>query len=291
MDLNIWCMKNINSHLTAKERDKISFPSQILFERNLLDGEVLDFGCGLGKDVEILKSRRINIEGYDPHYYNKFPAQKFDTIICVYVLNVLLPQEQAKVIYQVSQALKEGGRAYFAVRRDVQYPGYRMHKIHKEKTYQCNVKLPFKSIYKNEYVEIYEFQHFCFLNVGKSDVSPFFGDNEVKTQIGELATAFAIRDKFPVSEGHSLIVPKRNVSNYFELLFHEQSACWFLVNLVKQELENKYNPSGFNIGINVNETAGQTVSHCHIHIIPRYEGDVENSRGGVRGVIPDKRDY
>ncbi len=284
-------MNNPNSHLNAKKRDKISFPSQILFERNLLINEVLDFGCGLGKDVEILKNRGINIVGYDPHFYNKFPDQKFDTIICVYVLNVLLPQEQARVIYQISRLLKERGRAYFAVRRDVQYPGYRMHKIHKEKTYQCNVKLPFKSIYINESVEIYEYQHFCFLNVGKTDVSPFFGNNEVKNQIGEIATAFAIRDKFPVSDGHSLIIPKRNVSNYFDLQFHEQSACWFLVNLVKQEIEDKYNPSGFNIGININEGAGQTVSHCHIHIIPRYEGDVENPRGGVRAVIPNKKEY
>lgn len=284
-------MNNVNSHLTAKERDKISFPSQILFEKKLLDGEVLDFGCGFGKDVEVLKGRGLNITGYDPHYFNNFPDQKFDTIICVYVLNVLLPQEQANVIYQVSRLLKEGGRSYFAVRRDVQYPGYRMHKIHNEKTYQCNVKLPFKSIFRNESVEIYEYQHFCFLNLGKSDVSPFFRDNEVKIQIGEIATAFAIRDKFPVAEGHSLILPKRNVSNYFELSFHEQSACWFLVNLVKQEIEKNYNPSGFNIGININEAAGQTVPHCHVHIIPRYDGDVEKPRGGIRGVIPSMRDY
>lgn len=284
-------MNNLNSHLTAKERDKISFPSQILFERNYLKGDVLDFGCGLGKDVEVLKDRGLNIVGYDPHYFKIFPDQKFDTIICIYVLNVLLPQEQARVIYQISRLLKEGGRAYFAVRRDVQYPGYRMHKIHKEKTYQCNVKLPFDSFYKNDSVEIYEYQHFCFLNVGKSDVSPFFADKEMRDQIGEIATAFAIRDKFPVSEGHSLIIPKRNISNYFELQFHEQSACWFLVNLVKQEIEDRYKPTGFNIGININETAGQTVPQCHIHIIPRYDRDVENPKGGVRGVIPNKKEY
>ena len=284
-------MKNQNSHLTAKERDKISFPSQILWERKLLQGEVLDFGCGLGKDVESLSDKGVNIMGYDPYYNNTFPSQKFDTIICIYVLNVLLPQEQTKVIYQVSNSLKVGGRAYFAVRRDVHNPGYRMHKIHKEKTYQCNVLLPFKSIFKNEYVEIYEFQHYSFLNKGSSEVSPFFTDNDLKKQTGEIATAFAIEDKFPVSKGHTLIIPKRKTESYFDLKFHEQSACWFLLNLIKEDLIKNYNPSGFNIGININEVAGQTVPHCHIHLIPRYKGDVENPRGGVRGVIPNKKEY
>ncbi len=284
-------MKNINSHLTAKKRDKISFPTRLLIEKQLINGEVLDFGCGFGKDVDELKSTNVDIMGYDPFYFNEYPTDQFDTIICIYVLNVLLPQNQAKVIYQISKLLKSGGTAYFAVRRDVQYPGFRMHKICKEKTYQCNVILPFKSIYTNEYVEIYEYQHYSFLNKGNSSVSPFFIDNELKEQSGEIATAFAIKDKFPVSEGHSLIIPKRKVSDYFDLEFQEQSACWFLVNLIKQELNEKYKPSGFNIGININEAAGQTVPHCHIHIIPRYDGDVKNPRGGVRGVIPEKRDY
>ena len=284
-------MNNPNSHLTAKERDKISFPSQILWERKLLQGNVLDFGCGLGKDVESLKDKGVNILGYDPYYNNIYPIQKFDTIICIYVLNVLLPQEQTRVIYQVSNSLKLGGRAYFAVRRDVHNPGFRMHKIHKEKTYQCNVLLPFKSIYKNEYVEIYEFQHYSFLNKDNHKASPFFADNELKVQTGEIATAFAIEDKFPVSKGHSLIIPKRRVENYFDLPFQEQSACWFLVNLIKEQLIENFNPDGFNIGININEAAGQTIPHCHIHIIPRYAGDVEQPRGGVRGVIPNKRDY
>lgn len=284
-------MNNLNSHLTAKQREKISFPSQIIFERKLLQGEVLDFGCGLGKDVEVLKSRGINTVGYDPYYFNDYPSQKYDTVLCIYVLNVLLPQEQAKVIYQVANSLKFGGKAYFAVRRDVHNPGFRVHKIHKEKTYQCNVLLPYKSIYKNDYVEIYEFQHYSFLNKDNYEVSPFFADNELKVQIGEIATAFAIEDKFPVSKGHTLIIPKRKTESYFDLPFHEQSACWFLVNLIKDQLIKNYNPSGFNIGININEVAGQTVPHCHIHLIPRYEGDVENPRGGVRGVIPNKKEY
>lgn len=284
-------MKNPYSHLTAKERDKLSFPGRILKERGLLTGKVLDFGCGFGKDVEILKNQKFDIEGYDPFYFNRYPKNKFDTIICFYVLNVLLPQEQATVINDISKLLNTGGKAYFAVRRDVEKPGYRIHKIHKKETYQCNVVLPFKSLYKNENVEIYEYQHYSYLHKGKEEISPFFADDETKIQKGEMATVFAIADKFPVSKGHTLIIPKRKVSSYFELSFQEQSACWFMVNQVKKDFEKELFPSGFNIGININEAAGQTVPHCHIHIIPRYDRDVENPRGGVRGVIPDKRDY
>jgi len=106
-----------------------------------------------------------------------------------------------------------------------------------------------------------------------------------------LASCFAFRDKFPVSEGHTLVIPKRKVSDYFELGFREQSACWFLVNLIKVDLQNKFNPHGYNIGINVNEAGGQTIPHVHIHIIPRYKGDVEQPAGGVRGVIPSEKEY
>jgi diadenosine tetraphosphate (Ap4A) HIT family hydrolase len=269
----------------------MSFPTRILLERDLLKGEILDFGCGFGKDVEDLKDKGLNVVGYDPHYKPEYPQKQFDTIICHYVLNVLKNQEQAKVLFEVSRLLKFGGKAYFSVRRDIKKPGFRMHFVHKVPTYQTNVVLPFKSIFKNDNVEIYEYQHYCFLNQKDSEVSPFFEKLEPKKQVGELASCFAFRDKFPVSQGHTLVIPKRKVSNYFDLSFKEQSACWFLVNLVKAELQKKYNPDGFNIGININETAGQTIPHAHIHIIPRYKGDMENPRGGVRGVIPGKREY
>ena len=284
-------MENLNSHRTAKERDKMSFPTRILLERDLINGEVLDFGCGFGKDVEELKEKEINATGYDPHYQPEYPDKQFDTILCHYVLNVLRKQDQAKVLFEVSRLLKFGGKAYFSVRRDIKNPGFRTHFVHKVKTYQTNVILPFKSVFKNKNVEIYEYQHYCFLNQNNTEVSPFFKKLEPKEQVGEIASCFAFRDKYPVSKGHSLIIPKRVVSNYFDLAFKEQSACWFLVNLVKNELQKLYNPDGFNIGININEAGGQTISHCHIHIIPRYKGDMENPRGGMRGVIPKKKDY
>jgi len=282
---------NPNNHLTAKEREFLSFPAKQLLQKKLLVGEVLDFGCGFGKDVELLRQRGISVTGYDKHYFPQYPSQKFDTIICFYVLNVLLPEEQALVLMEVSQLLKPYGKAYFAVRRDVKYEGFRMHKVYEKPTYQCNVVLNFKSIFLNENCEIYEYQHFNQLAHPGNELCPFCNPDGERELLLESATAYAMLDKFPVNPGHTLIIPKRHVANYFELSFKEQSACWFMANKAKEVLQKRFNPDGFNVGININESAGQTVGHVHIHIIPRYKGDVEEPRGGVRGVIPSNRDY
>jgi len=101
----------------------------------------------------------------------------------------------------------------------------------------------------------------------------------------------AIFDNFPVSPGHLLIVPKKHIASYFDLSSEEQSYLWKTVNHCKTLLDDRYHPDGYNLGINVNDAAGQTVPHVHIHLIPRYTGDVANPRGGVRGVIPEKQKY
>lgn len=283
--------QNQNSHLTAIERTSLSYPARILLNQKKIKGKVLDFGCGIGKDVELLKNKGFDIDGFDPFYFPTFPSKKYDTILCFYVLNVLLPEEQAEVLMNVSNLLKPNGKAYFAVRRDIQYEGFRIHKVHKKETYQCIIKLGYTSIFKNENCEIYEYQHYTTLNKGNFTLSPFLIGDEIRELIVETATVFSFYDKFPVSKGHALIVPKRLVSNYFELTLKEQMACWIVVNKVKAILQEKYNPDGFNVGINIEETAGQTIWHCHIHVIPRYKGDVENPRGGIRGVIPIKKEY
>ena len=283
--------QNPNSHLTAIERTSLSYPARILLNQKKIKGKVLDFGCGIGKDVELLKNKGFDITGYDPFYFPTFPTEKYDTILCFYVLNVLLPEEQAEVLMNVSSLLKPNGKAFFAVRRDIQHEGFRIHKIHKKETYQCLIRLGYLSIYKNENCEIYEYQHYTVLNKGNVDLSPFLIGEETRELIVETAKVFSFYDKFPVSEGHALIVPKRLVSNYFDLTLKEQTACWIVVNKLKNILQEKFRPDGFNIGININEDAGQTISHCHIHIIPRYKNDVENPRGGIRGVIPSKKDY
>jgi diadenosine tetraphosphate (Ap4A) HIT family hydrolase len=103
---------------------------------------------------------------------------------------------------------------------------------------------------------------------------------------------YAIRDKFPVTELHTLLIPFRHVESYFDLDNTEIDAFnKLLLSQKKSLLEQDKNISGFNVGFNSGEDAGQTVMHCHIHLIPRRHGDMENPRGGVRGVIPERRDY
>ena len=104
--------------------------------------------------------------------------------------------------------------------------------------------------------------------------------------------AFAMLDKYPVSEGHILIVPFRHVENYFKLNGDEQRDIFAAVDACEVYLSERYPKcKGINVGINIGKVAGQTIMHTHIHVIPRYTGDVKNPRGGVRGVIPEKRDY
>jgi diadenosine tetraphosphate (Ap4A) HIT family hydrolase len=282
---------NPNSHLTAKEREFLSFPAKILFNQNLLVGDVLDFGCGFGNDVKLLQEKGVKIEGYDKHYFPEYPNKKYDTIICFYVLNVLLPEEQAMVLMELSELIKPTGKVYIAVRRDLQYEGFRMHKLHQRKTYQCNVVLNSNSFFKNDNCEIYEYQHYNQLKGTKKSDCPFCNPDSERELIVESATVFAIYDKFPVNDGHALIIPKRHCEDYFDLTFKEQAACIFMLNKVKEIVLSKFSPDGFNVGINVGEKAGQTVDHVHIHLIPRYKGDVEEPRGGVRGVVPYKKEY
>lgn len=101
----------------------------------------------------------------------------------------------------------------------------------------------------------------------------------------------AFYDGFPVNPGHTLIVPKRHVANYFDLEREEKEALWEMADYCKTILDNQFKPSGYNIGINIGVSAGQSVPHVHLHLIPRYEGDTPNPRGGVRGVIPTRQNY
>jgi len=107
-----------------------------------------------------------------------------------------------------------------------------------------------------------------------------------KTRFG-----LALHDRYPVSEGHTLIVPHRHVESFFDLSFEEQSDLLRLVVKCRNELIRTHEPSGFNVGVNDGVTAGQTVLHAHIHLIPRYQGDQDDPRGGVRFVLPDKAPY
>ncbi len=103
--------------------------------------------------------------------------------------------------------------------------------------------------------------------------------------------AVAIYDAFPVSQGHSLLIPKRHIASFFEATSEEQIALIKLLKEMQQVVQNEHKPDGFNIGINIGEAAGQTIMHLHIHLIPRYVGDIPDPRGGIRWIIPDKAPY
>ena len=105
------------------------------------------------------------------------------------------------------------------------------------------------------------------------------------------ALCFARWDKYPVTEGHLLIISNRHVPDYFSLTVEEKTALWAMVDEGKKLLDECFKPDGYNVGINIGADAGQTIMHCHIHLIPRRSRDSINPRGGVRGVIAGKADY
>jgi diadenosine tetraphosphate (Ap4A) HIT family hydrolase len=107
----------------------------------------------------------------------------------------------------------------------------------------------------------------------------------------ESDTALAIRDAYPVSPGHTLIIPRRHVASLFECTEGEQAALLKLLNLVRMDVDREFQPAGYNVGINDGVAGGQTVLHLHVHLIPRYPGDAPDPRGGVRWVLPEKAAY
>ena len=109
--------------------------------------------------------------------------------------------------------------------------------------------------------------------------------------VDENRHAVLILDGYPVSPGHSLVIPKRHVGSFFEITARERVALFALLDQAKQQIAQLHQPNGYNIGINDGAAAGQTVPHLHIHLIPRYDGDQPNPRGGIRWVIPEKADY
>jgi diadenosine tetraphosphate (Ap4A) HIT family hydrolase len=116
--------------------------------------------------------------------------------------------------------------------------------------------------------------------------------NDTKNEIilhNELAVM--IRDTSPVRDGHSLIIPRRHVSSFFDTSAEERMALMQLLDQTKKDLDEEFNPDDYNIGINDGPLAGQSIPHLHIHLIPRFRGDKEDPRGGVRWLLPEKAKY
>lgn len=122
------------------------------------------------------------------------------------------------------------------------------------------------------------------------DRCPFCAlEDRVLVYESDLVVGF--RDAYPVSPGHTLLITRRHARDFFETTEEEGRALWAGVNQVTDELRRTSAPDGFNVGFNAGRAAGQTVMHVHVHVIPRFDGDLADPRGGVRGVIPSKRIY
>ena len=122
---------------------------------------------------------------------------------------------------------------------------------------------------------------FCQFLSGEINVSILF----------ENQTGFVVRDGYPITNGHTLIIPKRHVGSFFEITPEERQDLFDLVDQAKDQLDKEFKPASYNIGINDGEAAGQTIAHLHIHLIPRYSEPDKDPRGGVRWLVPEKADY
>jgi diadenosine tetraphosphate (Ap4A) HIT family hydrolase len=126
----------------------------------------------------------------------------------------------------------------------------------------------------------------------KTKACPFCSERLNRKVIGDYGAVLAIRDKYPVTDFHTLVIPKRHVTDFFTMTSQERRDAEALILSLKNDiLKNDPSVTGFNIGVNCGESAGQTIMHAHIHLIPRRDGDTPKPRGGVRGVIPDKMSY
>lgn len=270
--------KNPHSHLTAKNRDRPSFPTRKLLGLGHIEGRVLDFGCGHGTDVEFLRKKGFEVEGYDPHYAPERPDGPFDTILCHYVLNVLLRREQTDVLMDVAEYLHPSGAAFYTVRRDLQRPGYRQHYKHNVPTYQTNVRLPFETVVRTEFCEIYRYRPYPqSRRRGNSDCE-ICNPSPKTPLVSESAQSVAFADPDPITRGHTLVAPKRHVASYFDLAERSQRACWLLVNRVQSRLKEALAPDGFTVRVDVGRTAGQPAEHTHLHVIPHFDSD-DSDRG------------
>ena len=118
-----------------------------------------------------------------------------------------------------------------------------------------------------------------------------YNDTESHKIIAENDLAYSRWDNFPVSNGHAEVIPKRHVESFFDLKNEEVTAIYDLAKQVKEIVDAKFSPDAYNVGVNDGRAAGRTIDHCHVHIIPRYTGDVDEPRGGVRHIIPGKGVY
>ena len=269
---------------TAKEEEQVSFPARKLLETGYLQGRVLDFGCGTGADVRFLKANGVDVVGFDPQHAPEWPDGPFDTILCLFVLDALSMRERASVLMDVAHLLDPSGAAFYALRRG---PDATAARRRAGAASPEPITLPFESIVRTSACEIYRYRPYPQVERVDTPDCVFCDPSPERTLLTESATAYALLDRDPVTPGHALVLPKRHVEGFFALSEHEQRACWLMVDRVQALLQKRHQPDGFNVGFSAGPAAGQSVTHTHIHIIPRYNSDP--SVGGLRNVVLGQR--
>ena len=278
-----------SGHFSIEAATALLGPIDFLVEEGFLRGRVCVYDNAHA--ALLLKGKGIEGSRFEPLRGQNFPVERYDTVLSFYRPESFFDPAKNDIVMDVSALLAPGGRAYFIMEHDrenfarrLALKGEDLHRYNRE-------AMLFREIWNTGTAEIYEYIPYTEIYQGNEKASPFFSIDEPRGLITESAAAFAILDKYPVSPGHTLIIPKRVTADYFDLSWPEQEACWKMVAKVKAILDASFKPDGYNVGINVSEAAGQTVPHVHIHVIPRYTGDVEEPRGGVRGVVPGRRSY
>lgn len=227
------------SRLTAINRDKPSFPGRWLLLNRHLKGEILDYGCGYGKDVDFFRENDLKAVGYDPHFFPELPklGKTFDRITCTFVFNVLEVESRNRAMMHISRFLKPKGRAFISVRRDIDTSGFRVVPGTKEIVYQANVFLPFKSILQDLDYEIYEYRPYVYLSgadVDRSMISPPQGYQ----MLAESINAVAVVPKQLRFKHHFIVLPKRKAPSFHQLPMPEQNECLQLADYVIKHVLN-----------------------------------------------------
>jgi len=259
-----------------------------LIGAQLCKGAILDYDGLLQPYYSQISNLGCTLTTYDPNKLYELANTPFDTIICS------IPQGQYSTLNAMlidsSMLLQPTGTAYFIVSENVHTiteDNRLTHSIDKH----ISIDFPGLNIFNHGEGAIYAYTHYNAFKPQQQANCPFCTPTQQHRLIAESHTSFAIYDNYPVSPGHALIIPKQHLANYFDLPWCYQSDCWQLLQRVQGILQHKHRPDGYNVGINVQEAAGQSVAHIHIHLIPRYQGDVAQPLGGVRGVIPHMQQY
>lgn len=255
--------ENPNSHHTAILRTEASYPARYLHRNGFIAGRVLDFGIGHGADIRFLHNAGFDVSGYDPEYLPEIPQGQFDTILCTYVLNVLLPVEQSHVLMAVSELLAPYGRAFFTVRRDISRNGFRRHAIHRTQVYECNVRLPYPSILRVKHCEIYEYRPLVALEKTEHPNCPLCHPGGHLSLITESATTYAAYSH-EIETARVLVVPKVHVSALGELSEHSLQALSLVSARVQSRLYPNFAPENWMF-----QRCEGSFEHAHFVMFPR----------------------